>query len=283
MNPVAATSKVVETQDTPCEVTPHQGMSFSQTGDITLDIPERQETVGRALVTGANLEGLDTVVTSSEKLRSSRVATGQVFMSSQDKGASSRILASGRVAEGETNQYDYHNTDMNLIEQSKLGDLTLKEGKAEVTFDPEITEGLDHSVTTASGQVSPTVYSESKVVDKTISSVLEKDPGSSERGTACFIGTSDVAEDAGDLGQNERVHMTREAAGVCPNTVGRAGWTEVVSKASDYADGTEAGGGEVSPVQLQSVISQAPRNKSRKSKKDSNMNQNNPSGKCKQQ
>ncbi|XP_031733579.1 uncharacterized protein LOC116400073 [Anarrhichthys ocellatus] len=283
MNPVAATSKVVVTQETPCEVTPHQGMSFSQTGDIILDIPERQETVGQALVTGANLEGLDTVVTSSEKLRSSRVATGQVFMSSQDKGASSGILASGRVAEGETNQYDYHNTDIDLIEQSKLGDLTLKEGKAEVTFDPEITEGLDHSATTASGQVSPTVYSQIKVVDKTISSVLEKDPGSSERGTACFIGTSDVAEDAGDLGQNERVHMIREAAGVCPNTVGRAGWTEVVSKASDYADGTEAGGGEVSPVQLQSVISQAPRNKSRKSKKDSNKSQNNPSGKCKQQ
>jgi len=276
INLVAAMAKVVETQETPCEVTTHQlrqGIA-PQTGDISLDIPERQQTVGLALGMDANMEGLCVVVPSSAEMRSARRATGQVSMLSQDKGTGGGILASGRVAEGETSQSDYHNTDVTLIEQSELGDLTLEKSKAEVTFDPE---ALDNSATKASGQVSPTAYSEIKVADKTISSVLEKEPGSSETGTARFI------EEAGGLVQNESVHMTGDAAAVSPNTVERDDLTEVVPKALDYTHGAEASGGEVSPVQLQSVISQVPRNKSRKSQKDSNKNANSPSGKCKQQ
>ncbi|XP_042339770.1 uncharacterized protein LOC121941115 [Plectropomus leopardus] len=258
---LSAMSKVAETQEMPCEVTTQQvrqGIESSQTGDITLDIPERQ-----ALVRGANMEGLDEVITSSEELGSSRVATGQVSMSSEDKGASGRILASGKIAGG---------------------DLTLEEGKAEATFDPEIREGLGSGASNASGQVSPTSYSEIKVVDKAISSKLETDLGSAETGTATFIATSEVGEEAGDLVQDENVHITGEEAEVDPNTEGKAGLIEVVSNASDNMYVAEASGGEVSPVQT--VIGQTPRNKFRWSKKDSNKNPRSPkspSGKCKQQ
>lgn len=279
INLVAAVAEDVKTQETPGEVTSHQlrqGIASPQTGDISLDIPEREHTDGQALVMGANMEGL-CLVRSSEEMRSSRVATGQVSMLSQDKGTSCGTLASERVAEDETSQSNYHNPDVSLIEPSELGNLSLEKGKEEVTFDPEITQGLDNSATNASGQVSPTVYSEIKAADKTIPSVLEKDPGLSETGAACFI------EEAGDLVQNESVHMTGDAAWVSLNTVKSADLTEGVSKAPDHTHDAEASGGEMSPVQLQSVISQAPRNKSRKSQKDSNKNPNSPSGKCKQQ
>ncbi|TNN68274.1 Desmoglein-2 [Liparis tanakae] len=248
----------------------------NETGDNSLDIPEREQTDGQALVMGDNMEGL-CLVTSSEEMRSSRVATGQVSMLSQDKGTSCGTLASGRVAEDETSQSNYHNPDISLIEPSELGNLILEKGKEEVTFDSEITQGLDNTATNESGQVSPTAYSEIKAAGKTIPSVLEKDPGSSETGAACFI------EEAGDLVQNESDGATGDAAWVSLNTVKSADLTEGVSKAPDHTHDAEASGGEMSPVQLQSVISQAPRNKSRKSKKDSNKDPNSPSGKCKQQ
>ncbi|XP_044055451.1 uncharacterized protein LOC122877664 isoform X2 [Siniperca chuatsi] len=282
MNQVVATLKV-ETQEMPCEVTIYQvrqGIDSSQIGDVTLDISERQYTVGHELVRGANMEGLDDVVTSSEELRSSRVATGQVCMYSEDKGASGSILASGQVAEGETTQSDNQNTDVIKIDWSEGGDLTLEKGKAEVTFELEIRERLDD----ASGQVSLTSFSEIKVVDRTTSLVLETDPGSAETGTASFITASEVAKEAGYLVQNESLSMTGEATGIGPDTVGKAGSTEVVSKASDYMHGAEVSGGQVSPVQLQTVISQSPPNKSRNSKKNkSPQSPKSPSGKCKQQ
>ncbi|TDH08233.1 hypothetical protein EPR50_G00095520 [Perca flavescens] len=286
MNQVAATSTVIESQEMPCEVTTHhvrQGIDSSQRGDITLDIPERQDAVGQVLVRGVDM---DDVVTSSEELRPSRVATGQVSMFSENKEASGRKVASGQVAEGETTQSDFQNTDIIQIEQSEGGDLTLEKVKAEVTSDLGIREGLDNSATNASGQVSPTSDLEIRVVDQAISSVLETDPGSAGAETASFIATSEVAVEAGYFVQNESVHMTGEAAGVGPNTVGKDGSIEVVSEAPNYMHGAEASGGEVSPVRLQTVISQTPRSKSRKSKKDSNKDPQSPkrsSGKCKQQ
>ncbi len=285
MNHMAATLKETETQETPCEVARYQirqGIDSSQIGDIILNIPERQDTVGQGFKRGANMEDLDDVVTSPEELRLSRVATGQVSMSSEDTGASGSILPSGQVAEGETTLSHYQNTDVIKTEQSEGEDLILEKGKAEVTFDLEVREGLDY----ASGQVSRTSYSEIKVVDNTTSSVLEADPGSAETGTGSFIATSDVAEEAGHLGQIESLHMTGEAAGVDPNTVGKAGLIEVVSKASHYMHGAEASDGQVSPVQNQTAISQTSRNKSRKGKKTSNKSPQSPktpSGKCKQQ
>lgn len=134
----------------------------------------------------------------------------------------------------------------------------------------QIRDGLDD----ASGQVSLT-YSEIKVVDKATSLVLDRDPGPAETGIASFIATGAMAEEAGYLVQNDSVHMTEEAAVVGPETMEEAGSIEAVSETS---------GGQVSSVQLQTVIKQVPQNKSRKSKKNkSPQSPKSPSEKCKQQ
>ena len=145
----------------------------------------------------------------------------------------------------------------------------METGKADISFDLEIREGLD--ATNATGQVSPTFCSEIKVVDKTTSSVLETDPGSAETGSQSFIATNEVAEEAGYLVQDESVHMTGEEAGVDPNTIGQAGLAQVVSKPSDYMSEVDASSGQVHPVQLQIDISQTLRNKFRKSKREEAM------------
>ncbi|KAG8003246.1 Transthyretin, partial [Nibea albiflora] len=209
-NQVAATSR--EIQEMPCEVT----TLFSHIGYSTQDVPERQDAVGQELAGGANMLGLDEVVTSSEQTRSSMVATGQVSLS----GATGSILTSGQVPDCETTQTDYPNTDKIKTEQSESGDLTLEKGKADVTIDLEIREG------DASGQVSPIDNSQIQVVDKTLSSMLETGPGLSQTGVASF-----------DL--NESVQMAGEAAGVDPNTVGKTASIEV-SEASHYMHGAEA-------------------------------------------
>ncbi|KAL3044439.1 hypothetical protein OYC64_012849 [Pagothenia borchgrevinki] len=239
MNPLPASSEVGNTLEIPCEVTTHQvrqGVDSSQVGDIALDIPDREDTIGQALEKHTNMDHFDSPVISSEGMRSSRVATAQVSMSSEDKEAKVQMFESG--------------------------DIALEKGMAEVTIDFAIREGFDDSATGASAQVAPTSYSEMKVVEKTLSSDLESDLDSGE-----------VDEEAGNLVQNE---VTGETTTLMDD----------VSRASDDTHGAEASDVEVSPVQLQTVMSPIPRNKSRKSKEDSKKNPKSPkspSGKCKQQ
>ncbi|TKS74173.1 Desmoglein-2 Cadherin family member 5 HDGC [Collichthys lucidus] len=218
-NRVAATSR--EIQEMPCEVT----ALSSQIDYTTQDVSERQDVVGQELAGGADMEGLDDVVTSS---RSSMVATGQVSLS----GATGSILTSGQVPECETTQTHYPNTDTIKTEQSESGDLTLEEGNADVIIDLEIREG------DASGQVLPIDNSEIHVVHKTLSLVLEAEPGLSQAGAASFIETSEVAEEARNLVLNESVQMIGEASGVDPNTVGKTASIEV-SELSHYMHGAE--------------------------------------------
>ncbi|KAK1888325.1 Replicase polyprotein 1ab [Dissostichus eleginoides] len=262
INPLPASSKEGKTLEIPCEVTTHQvrqGVDSSQVGDIALDIPDREDTIGQALEKHTNMDNFDSPVISSEGMRSSRVATGQVSMSSEDKGAKVKMFESG--------------------------DIALEKGMAEVTFDFAIREGFDDSATGASAQVAPTSYSEIKVVEKTLSSVSESDLDSGETGTVSSIAKSKVDEEAGNLVQNETLQVTGETTGEGPYTVGKA-LMDDVSRASDDTHGAEASGVEVSPVQFQTVMSPIPRNKSRKSKEDSKKNPKSPkspSGKCKQQ
>ncbi len=259
MNQVAATSEVTETQEMSSEVTTdqvRQGIDSSQIGDEIQNIPERHDTVGQELVEAAELTGLNEALTSSEELISSKVATGQVSMFREDRGTSGSILASGESAE------------------------MMEKGKAEDTVDLEIREGLDN----ACGQVSPSYYSESEVMDQTLSSELETDPGSAETGAAGFTATNEV-EEAGCPVQSESMQMTGQAVEEGLNMVGEGDPIDVVSDAPSV-HGAEASGGQVSSVELLTVIGQVPRNKSRKSKKESNkspQSSKSPSGKCKQQ
>ncbi|KAF3835613.1 hypothetical protein F7725_028171 [Dissostichus mawsoni] len=77
INPLPASSKKY------LEVTTHQvrqGVDSSQVGDIALDIPDREDTVGQALEKDTNMENLDSPVISSEGMRSSRVATAGFYV-----------------------------------------------------------------------------------------------------------------------------------------------------------------------------------------------------------
>ncbi|KAM9849232.1 uncharacterized protein ACBR49_008487 [Aulostomus maculatus] len=258
-----ALTNMTEAEELLCEDSTYQVrqcVDASELSDPAQDIAERQDTAGR------DFEELTDMGTSSEELRTFRVATGQVCTASEYKGAGGSMLAYGRATEGERIHFDHQNTGVTKPEQDEdeSVDFALQTGQVDL----EIGVGSDESAATASGQVSPASYLGNEVLDKTTSSVLETDSDSVS------------AEAAGFLVQDESVYVTGGEE-VDPKTVTRAGLVNVVTQLPDpdYVQEAEARGGLETPVQLQRVTSQTPQKKSTKSKKGPQS----PSVKCKQQ
>lgn len=289
---LGATSQLVERIEKSCDL--------RQVEDKNADVPEKQATIGQELRRHADMESLDHVVKSSEELTSSKVATGQISSSSVDK-VIGNLSALGEVVECTHTFECVHGED-------EGEDFTLEGDKAEVSFDQEIRDlpdvllaipstqeelGGSDCLSNATPQASQGVYLDTKVVDQTTLLMLQS--GSVQTGAMSATAVSGVSEEAAYLShiQGTSVELPGEAARGNPEAVGKGASAtgglaeeEVVSEVSDYTHSAEAGGSQVSPAQLQTGISQTPRNQNRKSKRDSSKtpkSPKSPSGKCKQQ
>lgn len=203
----------------------------------------------------------------------SMVATGQVFSSRADRGATGSNFLPGQFNDDDTNLPPFtQNTDVQSTELNEEEDLVLKKAGAEGSFD--FREGLVN----ASAQAAPTYYSGAEVVNEILAPVLETHLGSAETGGESLVPAHEEAEEAADLVQDESFNMRDE-------TEGTACSTGVESEASRVVQEPEASGGQENP-ERQAVVGQTPRSKSMKSKADSQKSlqrSKSTSGKCKQQ